>query len=79
MDVEKLRRYQEHLQNTFSPRRKFMGIAILFVHPCVKLLPTAITTEKSGDAYPEDGVALHLVTQEGHWWKQFYGMASPQG
>jgi hypothetical protein len=72
-DVEKLRRYQEHLQDAFSPGRVFMGIAMLFVHPCVTQRPTAVTEEKSGDAYPENGVALHLVTQEGHWWKQDSG------
>jgi hypothetical protein len=31
---------------------------------------------KSGDAYPEDGVALHLVKKEGHWWKQFSGLST---
>jgi hypothetical protein len=72
-DVEKLQRYQAHLQ---KEERAFTGIAMLFVHPCVKRMPTAITEEKSGDAYPENGVALHLVTatkesKEGHWWKQF--------
>lgn len=72
-DVKKLQDYKAYLQKTFSGGREFMGIAMLFVHPCVKLTPTAITEEKSGDAYPENGVALHLVTgtKEGHWWKQF--------
>jgi hypothetical protein len=69
-DFEKLRRYQADLQ---AKGRAFMGIAMLFVHPCEKRKPTAVTEEKSGDAYPENGVALHLVTQEGHWWKQDSG------
>jgi hypothetical protein len=73
MDVDKLRRYQEHLQKDFSPGRVFTGIAMLFVHPYGTAKPTAITEEKSGDAYPENGIALHWVTQEGHWWKQFPG------
>jgi hypothetical protein len=79
MDVEKLRRYQEHLQKAVSPERVFMGIAMLFVHPYGTQRPTAIIEERSGDAYPEDGIALHLVTKEGHWWKQFPGPASLQG
>jgi hypothetical protein len=74
-DVEKLQRYQAHLQ---KEERAFTGIAILFVHPCVKLMPTAITEEKSGDAYPENGVALHLVTQKGHWWKQFSRLSTAE-
>ena len=75
MDVEKLRRYQAHLQYAFSQRRVFMGIAMLFVHPYGTQRPTAVTEEKSGDAYPENGVILHFVTQEGHWWKQFSGQS----
>jgi hypothetical protein len=74
-DVEKLQRYQAHLQ---KEERAFTGIAILFVHPCVKRMPTAITEERSGDAYPEHGVALHLVTQKGHWWKQFSGLSTAE-
>jgi hypothetical protein len=69
-DVEKLQRYQAISQ---TAGRAFMGIAMLFVHPYGTAKPTAITEEKSGDAYPENGVALHFVTQEGHWWKQFSG------
>jgi hypothetical protein len=73
MDVDKLWRYQEHLQKDFPPGRVFTGIALLFVHPYGTAKPTAITEEKSGDAYPENGIALHWVTQEGHWWKQCPG------
>jgi hypothetical protein len=69
-DVIKLQNYQTHLQNNITIERKFTGIAMLFVHPCVeKLTKTAISAEKSGDAYPENGIALHFVTQRDHWWK----------
>jgi hypothetical protein len=68
LDVEKLQRYQAKLQNK---GREFMGIAMLFVHPYGTAKPTAITEEKSGDCYPENGIALHLIKKEGHWWKQF--------
>lgn len=64
-DVEKLQRYQALLK---KEGRALTGIAMLFVHPCIKQIPAAISREKLGDAYPEDGVSLHLVTQEGHWW-----------
>jgi hypothetical protein len=67
LDVKKLQRYQAELQ---TEGRQFMGIAMLFVHPYVAAKPTAITEEKSGDAYPENGIALHWVTRESHWWKQ---------
>lgn len=70
-DVEKLRQYQGHLQKSFTGERPFTGIAMLFVHPCAeKLMGIAISEEDSGDAYPENGIALHFVTQRGHWWKQ---------
>jgi hypothetical protein len=72
-DVEKLQNYQRYLQNRFTKERTFTGIAILFVHPYGTAKPTAIAEEKSGDAYPENGIALHWVTQEGHWWKQISG------
>lgn len=74
-DVKKLQHYQADLQTV---GQEFMGIAMLFVHPCEKRKPTAVTEEKSGDAYPENGVALHLVTQEGHWWKQFSGPSTAE-
>jgi hypothetical protein len=72
-DVKKLQRYQANSQKPGCP---FTGIAMLFVHPCMKQqIPTAISEEELGDAsherdaYPENGVALHLVTKEGHRWK----------
>jgi hypothetical protein len=70
-DVKKLQNYQKYLQNHFTEERTFTGIVMLFVHPYGTAKPTAITEEKSGDAYPENGVALHLIKEEGHWWKQF--------
>jgi hypothetical protein len=70
LDVKKLQLYQARLQ---TEGRAFMGIAMLFVHPYGTAKPTGITEENSGDAYPENGIALHWVTQEGHWWKQFSG------
>ena len=88
-DVQKLQRYQAELQNE---GRSFTGIAMLFVHPWVKnekngkkrlaaILDEpwkAILNEHSVDAYPENGVALHLVTQESHWWKQFSGPSTAE-
>lgn len=75
-DIDKLRRYQSRLQNT---GRAFTGIAMLLVHPCVKKrAPTAISEERSGMAYPADGVALHLINEPGHWWKQCYTLAFPE-
>lgn len=84
-DVQKLQRYQAELQ---KDGRSFTGIAMLFVHPWVKnekkgkkRLPVilrepwkAILDEHSVDAYPENGVALHLVTdaKDGHRWQQQY-------
>jgi hypothetical protein len=90
-DVEKLKNYQKYLQN-FTEERSFTGIAMLFVHPWVKnekngkkrlaaILDEpwkAILNEHSVDAYPENGVALHLVTQESHWWKQFSGPSTAE-
>jgi hypothetical protein len=73
LDVEKLKRYQSYLQKKFLQIPMFTGIAMLFVHPWVKQMPKDISEEISPDAYPENGVALHLVTVEGHWWKQFPG------
>jgi hypothetical protein len=66
-DVEKLQRYQARMQKA---GRTFTGIAMLFVHPCVNKMPSAISEEWSGEAYPENGIALHLITNAGHWWKQ---------
>ena len=74
-DVEKLQRYQAHLQ---MAGRAFTGVAMLFVHPCIEQIPTAISKEELGDAYPQNGVALHLVTKEGHWWKQIPALSLPQ-
>jgi hypothetical protein len=58
-DVKKLHNYQEYLQNKFTEKRTFTGIAMLFVHPCVEnLTRTAIPVERAGDAYPENGIAF---------------------
>ena len=70
MDVKKLQRYQEKLQ---TAGQKFTGIAMLFVHPYKTGVPKDIIEEISPDAYPENGVALHLVTDKVHWWKQCPG------
>ena len=71
MDVEKLQRYQVYLQETFTQERAFTGIALLFIHPCAEtLLGSLVSGEKSGDPYPENGLALHYVTRRDHWWKQ---------
>jgi hypothetical protein len=67
-DVQKLQRYQEYLQKEFG--QQFMGIAMLFVHPNVKKSLVAISEENSGNAYPANGVALHLVNKDRHCWKQ---------
>jgi hypothetical protein len=72
-DVTKLQNYQKYLQNNFTEERTFTGIAMLFVHPYGTAKPTAVTEEKFGDAYPENGVVLHLVTDKVHWWKQCPG------
>jgi hypothetical protein len=74
-DVGKLQRYQAHLQ---KEERALTGVAMLFVHPCVKQMPGAMSKEDSGDAYPENGVALHLVTEESHWWKQIPASSAPE-
>ena len=70
MDVKKLQRYQEKLQ---TAGQKFTGIVLLFVHPYKTGVPKDIFEEISPDAYPENGVALHLVTDKGHGWKQCPG------
>jgi hypothetical protein len=70
-DVQKLLNYQNYLRENFDEERSFTGIAMLFVHPCVeKLAASPIRGESSGDPYPENGVALHTVTQKNHWWEQ---------
>lgn len=74
-DVKKLQRYQANPQKA---GRAFTGIAILFVHPCIQQIPTAISEEELGDAYPENGVALHLVTKKDHWWKQVPAPSAPE-
>lgn len=74
-DVNKLLNYQAYLQNR---GRSLTGIAMLFVHPCIRLRPTTISEEKLGDTYPDNGVALHLVTQEDHWWKQIPAPSAPE-
>lgn len=63
-DVKKLQGYQSYLHNHFSPERKFTGIAMLFVHPCAKVV---LPPETSLEAYPGNGIALHFVTRESHW------------
>ena len=74
-DVNKLQRYEANLQ---KPGHAFTGIAMLFVHPCIKQIPSAISMEQVGDAYPQNGIALHLVTQEGHGWKQILAPSAPE-
>lgn len=74
-DVEKLQRYQAHLQKA---GRELTGIAMLFVHPCIKQIPTTVSKEELGEAYPENGVALHMVAKEGHWWKQITVPSAPE-
>ena len=87
-DVEKLQKYQNYLQDR-NEDRSFTGIAMLFVHPWVKNEKNgkkplaailnqpwkAILNEHSVDAYPENGVALHLVTDAkgDHRWMQDSG------
>jgi hypothetical protein len=72
-DVEKLQRYQSNLQNTITNKRAFTGIAMLFVHPCAEpRMGTLISKVNSGNPYPENGIALHFVTREDHWWKEQY-------
>jgi hypothetical protein len=78
-DVQKLLRYQAKLQNDFTHERLFTGIAMVFVHPCAEaLMQDPISGEKSPEAYPENGVALHFVTRENHWWKQQYPASIPE-
>jgi len=69
-DIKKLEEYQNYMQNNFIPTRPFTGVSMLFVHPYAKTGPTAILDERSGDDYPENGVAWHVITEGGHWWKQ---------
>jgi hypothetical protein len=70
-DVEKLQRYQLTLQNTIPKKRAFTGIAMLFVHPNAKPGTGTLTPkENPGNPYPENGVALHIVTQQDHWWEE---------
>jgi hypothetical protein len=70
-DVKKLLNYQKHLQDSFTEEHSFIGIAMLFVHPWEKRKPTDVIEEKAEARCPENGVALHLVTSEGHWRKQY--------
>jgi hypothetical protein len=78
-DVQKLQNYQKYLREKFSGERSFTGIAMLFVHPCVeKLTASPIHGESSGDPYPENGIALHTVTQKNHWWKRFPGLSTAE-
>jgi hypothetical protein len=66
-DIKKLHDYQKHLQQTYcTQERKFTGIAMLFIHPCAKGKQSVIFEGETRDAYPENGIALHLITQEDH-------------
>jgi hypothetical protein len=75
LDIAKLQRYWKMLQ---IKEQKFMGIAMLFVNPHKTGKPKDIFEDKFGGDYPENGVALHLVTQENHWSKQFPTPAVPE-
>lgn len=74
-DVAKLQNYREYLQEEFKEeRRAFTGIAMLFVHPNIPedLVQKHLSSrdESSKVDYPKDGIALHWVTKDAHWWEQ---------
>lgn len=66
-DIDKLQRYW---QRRNEEGQHFTGIAMLFRHP------GAFTYQKAGEiagtdaeaAYPENGVAIHVVSKDGHCW-----------
>jgi hypothetical protein len=67
-DIDKLQRYWiKRNQN----EQYFTGIAMLFRHPgairCEEAEEMAGTDYEA--AYPENGVAIHVISKEGHWWK----------
>jgi hypothetical protein len=67
-DVVKLQQYQSHMRDKVP---SFTGIAMLFVHPNAEpRTGTLIPKVSSGDPYPKNGIALHFITQEHHWWQQ---------
>ena len=66
-DIDKLQRYWiKRNQN----EQHFTGIAMLFRHPgairCEEVDEIAGTDYEA--AYPENGVAIHVISKEGHWW-----------
>lgn len=62
-DVDKLLRYKHYFG-----KPQFTGIAMVFVHPWVeKKKIKAICDDNLEVTYPENGVALHLVTEERHY------------
>jgi hypothetical protein len=66
-DVKKLQRYWKQRDENRHP---FTGIAMLFRHPgaftCQEMDEIASTDQET--AYPENGVAIHVISKEGHWW-----------
>jgi hypothetical protein len=67
-DVEKLQRYWKRRDENRHP---FTGIAMLFRHPgafaCHEVGEFASTDYEA--AFPENGVAIHVISNEGHRWK----------
>jgi hypothetical protein len=67
-DVMKLQRYWKQRDENRHP---FTGIAMLFRHPgafpCLEMDEIASTDQEV--AYPENGVAIHVISKEGHLWK----------
>ena len=67
-DVDKLQRYWMMRNQT---EQSFTGIVMLFRHPCAfpcqEVHEIASTDQEA--AYPENGVAIHVISKEGHWWK----------
>jgi hypothetical protein len=80
LDVAKLHSYQAYLQSKFGNHRAFTGIALTFVHPHVRARRlAALPSQVVGEPYPENGVALHLVTKAGHSWQQVSPQLAPVG
>jgi len=67
-DVDKLQRYWMMRNQT---EQSFTGIVMLFRHPCAfpcQEMDEVASTDQEA-AYPENGVAIHVISKEGHWWK----------
>jgi hypothetical protein len=65
-DVDKLQRYWKKRN---EKEEHFTGISMLFRHPDAMEVDEIAGTDPEA-AYPQNGVAIHVVSKEGYWWNE---------